>query len=843
MKNTINTKTMNQVQEIMLSKRQKIVLEFIGSENTQNVGENARLALTLQANLEAYGYGFTIETLKGLSNASTEELTQFNKWFIPALEESVGAHRQYNPMYPNFPQQVFDATETELVMNALMHYTGDMIGIRILPYYDKKVRTSLKLNETSLLPEGFVNSIKDVPALKEIKFGSVEDVRALFVELLNMNTALSISDREAVDTLFTYFKETDELEGILSGNEVKISNKENLAHTAKLVVDNKVSIDAISSQFATSTDVLRFAVALSDGDLSLAEKPKFKNLKRPARRAVLSLLNEVVARSNEEAVLENMFQKRDIWVRLGEKLHPSEYQSKYKLSADMFDKIRNEDKPTNFNGKVDIAIDRKDFNVAIELLKSRPGIFARSLNRLLQRIEGNEPQPLVKEIKAQPQFNNMFNSTPAKPVETVVKSKLAEQLATFKPEKHGKEVMAFEPVGKEIVEVVNFSEKEKEALIAQTIIEFSEVAKDVSTPVLLQVYNHFKTQGDKEKRIFLPKGMLAKAFITDNNVEALSGKIADDISFICRNALVERFKELPSLGKVYVDPELKEQNVPFAMRSASKALKTVARGSQINLAENGEDPSGTTRFFVWWHDMETTEEQKANDPHGYYNPGRVDIDLSVVFMNEEFNYVNHCSFTNLRGDGFAHSGDITSAPNGACEFIDINKKNLDPNIKYMVMVINSYTDQPYYDLPECFAGWMERDRPQDGEIYEPRTVKNKFDLTSDSKTVLPMIIDIHNNKAIWADLSIKTGNWWNMIENQNKTIQHMVQSMVYLSKPNLYDLFEMHAHARGEVVSDKKDAETIFSLHEGITPYEYETIASEFMADKVETPKPKLKMK
>lgn len=840
MKNTINTNTMNAVQEIMLAKRQKIVLDFIGSKNKETIGENANLALTLQVNLEAYGFSFNIETLKALSHCSEEELTQFNKWFMPALEESLGAHRQFNPMYPNFPKQVFDASQTELIINALMHYTGDVLGLRILPYYDKKVRASLNLNNSSI-PEGFVNNIKDVTPLKEIKVGTIEDVRELFVELLNMNTALSIADRNAVATLFTYFKETEELESILSSNEVKISNKENLAHTAKLVVDNKLAMNIIASQFATSTDVLRFAVALSEGDLSLAEKPKFKNLKRPARRAVLNLLNEVVSHSHEEAVLENMFQKRDIWVRLGEKLHPSEYKSQYPLSAEMFDKIRNEDKPTNFNGKVDIAIDKKDFNTAIELLQSRPGIFARSLNRLLQRIEGNEPQPIVKAEPEQfdkNKFSNMVSGNKAKPIE--VKSKLAEQLAAFKPEKHVKEVMTFEPVGKEVLSDLNHSEKE--SLIAKTIIAFSEVAKEVSTPVLLQVYNHFKTQGDKEKRIFLPKGMLAKAFIADNNVEALSGKIADDLSFICRNALVERFKELPSLGKVYVDPELKDQNIPFAMRSASKALKTVARGSQINIAENGEEPLGTTRFFVWWHDMERTEDQTKNDPYGYYNHGRVDIDLSVVFLNSDFNYVDHCSFTHLKGKGFAHSGDITSAPNGACEFIDINKKDLDPNIQYVVMVINSYTNQPYFELPECFAGWMERDRPQDGEIYEPRTVKNKFDLTSDSQTVLPMIVDMHNNKVIWADLSIKTGNWWNMVEHQNKTIEHMVQSMVYLEKPNLYDLFEMHAHARGEVVTSKEEAETIFSLHEGITPYEYETIAADFMADKVETPKPKKKM-
>lgn len=46
--------------------------------------------------------------------------------------------------------------------------------------------------------------------------------------------------------------------------------------------------------------------------------------------------------------------------------------------------------------------------------------------------------------------------------------------------------------------------------------------------------------------------------------------------------------------------------------------------------------------------------------------------------------------------------------------------------------------------------------------------------------------------------------------------------MVSLVKPNLYELFELHARARGELIDDKGQAETIFSVKEGITPFEME---------------------
>lgn len=858
MNNTINTQLLNNVQTVMLAKRQQVITDFIGSSNIEEVGLNARLALTLQANLETYGYGFSVELLKALSNSSESQLVAFNAWLNPAIEEGIGAHRQFTPMYPNFPKQVFDASRAELIINAIMHYTGDMLGLRIMPQYIKEVRMPLD-NAPKNVPEGFFNDLPNANSLKVLKAGSMQDVVALFVAIANSNTSLSSSDKESFAHLFNYFVATGEVPSLLQSSDVKIVQKETLAYVTKLVLDNKLPLDCVKAQFKTATDILRTGVALSEGDISLAAPTKFIKFGRPMRKVFLELLEYVVATGGKEAVIENMFQYRSAWLRLGEKIHPTEYKNQYPLAAEVFNTLRNEKKPLNFNGKLDITLEAKDFSAAIEHLKQRPGVFARSLNRILQRIEGNEAQPLAVDFKEQPQFNNMFSNTPAKPVAPMVKSKLAEQLEAFniyadinKPEinlqnvkaKLGREEMAFEPVGKEIMDIVTLSKlskEDREQLTGDTIRAFAEVAHEVSTPVLLQVYNHFKHQQEITDRVFLPKGNLAKTFIAPTNVVALAQPVTEDLAFICREALIARFKQLPALGTVYIDEQLKTQNVPFAMRSASKALKTVARGSQIDINEPGQPAADTTRFFVWWHDMEVSAKDK--ELHGsYYNPGRVDIDLSVVFLDTNYQYVDHCSFTNLKGKGFAHSGDITSAPDGACEFIDINKSQLDPRIQYVTMVINSYTNQPYYELPECFAGWMERDRPQTGEIYEPRTVKNKFDITSDTQTVLPMIVDVKNDKVIWADLSLTKCDFWNIVERQNPMIERAVKSMVNISKPTLYDLFEMHAVARGTIVDQLQDAQTVFAVHEGITPYDYEVIASQFMADKVETPKPKKKM-
>ena len=70
------------------------------------------------------------------------------------------------------------------------------------------------------------------------------------------------------------------------------------------------------------------------------------------------------------------------------------------------------------------------------------------------------------------------------------------------------------------------------------------------------------------------------------------------------------------------------------------------------------------RFFLWW--KEGKIDGKAT--------GRVDLDLSATIFRSNWKYMNHISYTNLKEAklGCCHSGDITSAPKGASEFIDID---------------------------------------------------------------------------------------------------------------------------------------------------------------------------
>ncbi|PCL89227.1 TerD family protein [Paenibacillus lautus] len=351
------------------------------------------------------------------------------------------------------------------------------------------------------------------------------------------------------------------------------------------------------------------------------------------------------------------------------------------------------------------------------------------------------------------------------------------------------------------------------------VLAFGEVANQVSTPVLLQVKNHFaRRRQPQELRVFFPKGNVAKAFAVPHTLPEIDEAACRDIVQVCEQALIQRFAALPPLGKAYVDKRLKDYHVPFSQRSASKALHTLVRGSRVPMAEGD-----TIRFFSWWKEGRVNGEPT----------GRVDIDLSAVMYDHDWQYVEHISYTNLRSSHYraVHSGDIVSAPQGACEFIDLHIPTIvQYGGRYIVATLHSYTNQPYCNLPECFVGWMMRKKPGSGEIFEPSTVANKIDVAADTQIAIPVILDLVERTVIWTDLSLtRHPHYYNNVEGNQKGMVLMGKAMTALRKPDLYDLFMLHAKARGESVDHAEQAETMFSVEHGVTPFHIEHIMADYV--------------
>jgi hypothetical protein len=150
-------------------------------------------------------------------------------------------------------------------------------------------------------------------------------------------------------------------------------------------------------------------------------------------------------------------------------------------------------------------------------------------------------------------------------------------------------------------------------------------------------------------------------------------------------------------------------------------------------------------------------------------------------------------------------------------------------VRYVAICLNSFTHQPCCDLPECFAGWMAREKPRSGEIFEARTVWKKIDPAGDTTVSIPVVIDLEARQVVWADAALHSAGWINYVQANRDNTGRLARAIAGLDRPNLYDLFLMHAEARGE--PDARDrADTVFSVHDGVIPFDTDKILGEFLA-------------
>jgi hypothetical protein len=308
---------------------------------------------TVLKNVESLGFTFSESLIARLHTQSISELFQFYTEVIPALRAMVGADVAYRPMYPNFPTQVMELDRVELYINAILHY----------------------LTHARPVDEGAARPpLLDRVDLNVIELCEEQDIRQICARLLAAKTALSAADRADVESLIAAYG--DDLAGLIPA---AIPVKEHVALLATCLLRfTSVADTMLAAHIRTATDVLRLAVVLSDGDSSLAANTKFRGFTRVERRLLLGLL-EACANSTED-----MLRHKGAWIRLGERLHPGEYQRRFPRSYAAFDVLRNHRPFETFNRRVEQALCARDVLAATDLLSSRAGELARRLDHLLR---------------------------------------------------------------------------------------------------------------------------------------------------------------------------------------------------------------------------------------------------------------------------------------------------------------------------------------------------------------------------------------------------------------------------------------------------------------------------
>lgn len=727
-------KTEMKLTEVMLTRCNKVLVLHPYKDKNEEVSTEYIGMLCRQ--LLEYGYKLSEIAISYLAHDSLSHFIEVYKFLIEKIPEMCGADKHYKVFYPNFPEQVKNTPESEIFINAILHYMSG--GTYELPEETKEdVKEKLK---------------KKVYNAKMLRHASKSDAVDFFNSLLTSKVPISKNDQELIKDLLPIME--SEMEWDLAFCYDRITVRENAAivagsimktHEIHLLSHDLDLYKSLTKLLSKPNDVLRLITFLSDGDVSLSTNTRFKSFSRATRRFLLSLIDSF--NKNDVWVQDQFAREKKRWKRVAEILHPNEKLNKilYHNASDMLSSL-NDYKTIESN--IELAINDGSISKMNELIYKAPGLVIRNLDRIIRR---------------------------------------GDDFYT-----------------KKIIDML------------------SESMYKINTSVLCQVYDHFNNRTiDKTVRVF--NLISGKNYYKENDLAPLSTDVVDYLLVQINRELIERYKNWDyekEINSIYISDIFNYLAVPRNMRDSADGFKVIPRNSRFTLQES------TTHFrpFVWWT-----------------NPGddsRLDIDLSASLYDEDFKYLTHCSYTNIKCDdyGMYHSGDIVNGGDfegeGVTESIDINIPDLGKTgCKYVVFSIHAFTNHLFSGLEHLKFGFMELDNVSydNGVVIQPDKVNMLFNSTADANTIITVVYNVEDRTITWVDKLCKDSLGYRNVENKADFISAILQSTTD-KHMSWISIIMYHVLANGlKIVSSKEEADYVFDFDGDLTPYDYQKFASDWM--------------
>ena len=256
--------------------------------------------------------------------------------------------------------------------------------------------------------------------LKELRLFTEEDLKQVYHSLLASPTPLDATQKDSFEKLIDIYGLPD---------NVEISMKETAMLAVKHLVANGQQAQA-QTLLKTPTDILRYLwyektgyVQIIEPRTLIAQARRFyyhmfgplnqseyagKEMKEKLKlkydrkhcQCVASWINNL-ALSPQQAT-ENMNAKRGMWVRMIRALRLGEYSRRkgYEHLADILDAFYRQEQPT-WLGILQQARNNRDTQTVLQMLKQRPGLFARSLFATMLRFGCEETMEAFEQVTDQ----------------------------------------------------------------------------------------------------------------------------------------------------------------------------------------------------------------------------------------------------------------------------------------------------------------------------------------------------------------------------------------------------------------------------------------------------------
>ncbi|MFB7737995.1 TerD family protein [Streptomyces sp. NPDC056112] len=641
---------------------------------TGPVGDGGVAALQFDAALMSVGFKLSAELLERLSGLSEGTVVDTAVRTLGTVREMVGDHVRHNVYFIDFPANVPDTFDfwMRCIAEALAddrtragtveQLSAGVVNLLTLPSYGNYRHPYAEMLAHH---DELIAAAGDRMTVLHLGGASDDELAALYLALAGSSTPLGEDGLRDLRDLAGHCADGPQ--------PAEIPVRENRA-----VVNQARLTAGVGLLLGTVTDVLRLACALAGGDVTLQEPTRLRALPRAVRRALLAGLDAVVA--DAPAKLADVHAHREMWKRLGERLHPHEYPQ-WPHAADVFAVARGEKAARSLDGRTEELLAMGDVTGAVELLKAAPGKLFRSLDRLL-RAAGTQD--------------------------------------------------------------------ERDAVVAAA----EQVAPSVSGPVVLSVRQHLHNRAEAtgELRVFVNRA--GRAWVTDDTRPPVP---APERKRLIAALDAELRRRLPAEDHLLIDPDVLDVALPLSGKATASGLGVLPRGSVSPV--DGE----LLRFFVYWKQTERT----------------TDFDLSALLLNADYATVSWLSYTNLRDAGGEHSGDITDAPDGASEFINLRLGAVRGTC--IVPQVNIFSGEGFEEVEESFFGFMLRETEQKGRPFEPRTVRMKSELRGPGRVALPLAFLRGTDgrwRAKWLHLYLKGTPASNRVEGNRVTVATLVRGIV-----------------------------------------------------------------
>ena len=406
--------------KVLLNRKTAVALE-VSTHSADDIKITA-----LMADIAQLGYTLNNDVMTVLKTYSDAELAEFHQFLVSELKVMVGAHVRYIPLFKNFPKGIPDTMEH--VLRRILGYFENQFKVTPADYdvlscghiIDKKLFNLAEYNACPICEhqvdelmdhDDSHKAVENTHQFKIITLTNEVTVYKIFSNLVSSRSPISEDDKSFIISMVEH-------EGNNIGEYIPddISQKEIVALLGGLLLKiTDIAEIVLTKHVKTSTDVLRLAVQLCGGDISLKENTKFK-LTNPQRRIIMTLLNKIKYPEID------MMRYRSMWQRLGEVLHIGSKKDKYPVAFEAFDNLRNHSHTIEtFNRKVEqllteattVKNNKSQIEDVLKLLSSRAGDFARRLDYVL-RLSTNKtiviasfktiihliPTPLILSLKA-----------------------------------------------------------------------------------------------------------------------------------------------------------------------------------------------------------------------------------------------------------------------------------------------------------------------------------------------------------------------------------------------------------------------------------------------------------